>query len=100
MQREPPRHAVLIANPVSGGGSGRVLAEQAIAYLGQRHVAVDLRYTQAAGEAEPLARQAVEGGADFILALGGDGTIRDVAVGIGDSGVPLGILPAGTGNDL
>jgi YegS/Rv2252/BmrU family lipid kinase len=96
---EPPRHAVLIANPVSGGGSGRTVAEQAMAALGRRHVAVDLRYTQSAGDAERLAREAVADGADLLLALGGDGTIRDVAVGLGDSGVPLALLPAGTGND-
>ncbi len=98
--REKPRRAVLIANPVSGGGSGRTLSEQAMAYLGQRHIGVDLRYTECAGDAERLSREAVDDGADLILALGGDGTIRAVAVGLGDSGVPLAILPAGTGNDL
>src|SRR5687768_16263282 len=100
MPPEQPCRAVLIANPVSGGGSGRALADQAMSLLGQRQIAVHERYTQAAGEAEALARQAVADGADLILALGGDGTIRDVAVGIGNSGTPLAILPAGTGNDL
>ena len=100
MPPEPPRHAVLIANPVSGGGSGRVLSEQAMAWFGQRHVPVDLRYTQSAGDAERLSREAVAEGAGLVMALGGDGTVRDVAVGLGDSGVPLAILPAGTGNDL
>ncbi len=98
--RELPRRAVLIANPVSGGGSGRVLSEQAMAHLGRRQVPVALRYTESSGDAERQAREAVRDGADLILVLGGDGTIRDVAVGLGESGVPLGILPAGTGNDL
>lgn len=98
--RELPRHAMLIANPVSGGGSGTSLSEQAMALLGKRKVAVDLRYTESAGDAERRARDAVADGADLIMALGGDGTIRDAAVGLGDSGVPLAILPAGTGNDL
>jgi diacylglycerol kinase (ATP) len=95
-----PRHAVLIVNPASGGGTGRSMAESAMTLLGSEHVGVDLRYTNEPGDAETLARKAAADGADLILALGGDGTIRDVAAGIGESGVPLGILPSGTGNDL
>jgi diacylglycerol kinase (ATP) len=39
-------------------------------------------------------------GADLVLALGGDGTINEVANGLVHSGVPLGVLPAGTANVL
>ena len=47
-----------------------------------------------------LARRAVDDGADLVLALGGDGTINEVANGMIGSRVPLGILPAGTANVL
>lgn len=56
--------------------------------------------TDAAGHATELARDAVERGADLVLVLGGDGTINEAANGLAYSGVPLGVLPAGTANVL
>jgi YegS/Rv2252/BmrU family lipid kinase len=46
------------------------------------------------------ALQAVQAGADLVLACGGDGTVTACAEGVADSSVPLGILPMGTGNLL
>ncbi|HET7901686.1 MAG TPA: diacylglycerol kinase family protein [Candidatus Nanopelagicales bacterium] len=46
------------------------------------------------------ARAAVGAGADLVLAWGGDGTVNSVAAGLAGTGVPMGILPAGTGNLL
>ena len=46
------------------------------------------------------AKQAVEEGAEIVLAAGGDGTIRAVAEGLHKTGVPIALLPSGTGNLL
>jgi YegS/Rv2252/BmrU family lipid kinase len=49
---------------------------------------------------ERLAREAVRSGVDLVLASGGDGTITACVGGVAGSGIPLGVLPCGTGNLL
>lgn len=58
----------------------------------------DFRITHKLGDGERLAKEAIADGADCIVAYGGDGTVMDVAAGMIDTGVALGILPGGTGN--
>lgn len=52
------------------------------------------------GDGIRLAAEAVERGADVVIAAGGDGTINEVLNGMNDSDVPLGIIPIGTANDF
>ena len=47
-----------------------------------------------------MARAAVAAGADIVVAAGGDGTVRVVCAEMAGSGIPVGIVPAGTGNLL
>lgn len=54
--------------------------------------------TTAPGDAEVLARQAVQEGFTKIVAAGGDGTIHEVVNGLAGSGATLGLLPIGTIN--
>ncbi len=56
--------------------------------------------TEGPGTAGGIASRAIAGGAELILAAGGDGTISEIAEGVAFSSVPLGILPAGTANVL
>ncbi|HEY5792242.1 MAG TPA: diacylglycerol kinase family protein [Chthoniobacterales bacterium] len=85
---------LVILNPAARGDRARLL-KQRIESLSLRAV---IRTTRAAGDAEALAERGVEQGFETIVAAGGDGTVNEVVNGIGESGVPLGILPVGTMN--
>jgi len=87
-----------ILNP-RAGVSGRATRE---AIEGGRPAWKDyaVYLTRAAGHATELAREAVSAGADLVLAVGGDGTVNEVARGLMGSGTALGVVPAGSGNGL
>ena len=89
--------ARVICNPSSGGGAydPDVLRAEFDGYE------LDWVETQGPGDASEAAREWPEG---LLIVAGGDGTINDAVNGLGKAGFPegvtLGILPAGTGNDL
>lgn len=94
---EPPRLLVIV-NPMAGRGRKRLLY-RTCAELVRLGCAVCIKETQAPGDAERLAREA-RTGFDRVVAAGGDGTVSEVANGLYGSGVPLALLPLGTGNVL
>lgn len=61
---------------------------------------VDLEQTKRGGHATHLARGAVHEGYDVVAALGGDGTVNEIANGLAGSDVPLAIIPGGQTNVL
>jgi diacylglycerol kinase (ATP) len=61
----------------------------------------DALFSEQPGHLRELARQAVDDGAGLIVAVGGDGTVNEVAAGIaGRGGVDLAVIPRGTGVDF
>jgi diacylglycerol kinase (ATP) len=56
--------------------------------------------TRSPGHATELAREAAADGADVVLAVGGDGTVNEVARGLVGTATALGIVPVGSGNGL
>lgn len=93
------RRAVLIWNPAAGGRQRRRL-DAALPVLASEGVEVEAVSTTGPGDATRLAAAAADDGADLVLAMGGDGTVREVAAGLLGREVPLGILPGGTTNVL
>jgi YegS/Rv2252/BmrU family lipid kinase len=94
---------VIIINPISGGASpreARARAQLALAVVDAHGDPVEVLMTEAVGHARELAKAAVRRGARLVLAWGGDGTINEVASALAFDDVPLGIVPAGSGNGL
>lgn len=89
----------LIANPASGGGRTRKIAARVADIFGRRGVVFDLEFTTAPRHAAEIAGRSCDD-FDAIVAVGGDGTIHEVAAGMLNCAKPLGIIPAGSGNDL
>jgi YegS/Rv2252/BmrU family lipid kinase len=89
----------LIANPAAGTHRSRHIAAQVVELLGQRKVEFDLEFTAGPKHAAEIALRSCRD-FDAIVAIGGDGTIHETAGAMLGCDVPLGIIPAGSGNDL
>ena len=90
---------LLILNPsASGGDSGGVL-EQATKVLADSGVEFRTERSESPTHLAQLARDAVESGA-MPVAVGGDGTFACIARELAGSKIPVGLLPAGRGNDF
>lgn len=89
----------LLVNPASGHGNAPHAAERAVARFGQRGVDVVQIVGTDADHARRLVSEAVERGTDALVVAGGDGVISIALQALAGSDVPLGIVPAGTGND-
>lgn len=87
----------LIANPAAGR-SARRKVEQAGDLLAGSGWSVGLHWTAQRGDATQLARQAVSERADRVVAVGGDGTLNEVAHALAGTPIPLGVIPLGTAN--
>jgi len=60
---------------------------------------IDLHYTEFSGHATEIAHSLSNGDYELVVAVGGDGTVHEVASGLRGSKMKLGILPIGSGND-
>jgi len=90
-----------IINPVAGNGFCEKYSPQVKEAIKKRNLSAEISYTEYKGHGTELARQFVDNGCTHIVAVGGDGTINEVATALmKKKNVILGIVPAGTGNDL
>jgi diacylglycerol kinase (ATP) len=98
-RRQPPILA-LVVNPTSGKGRGRAYGDQARTVLEQAGHDVRFLTGRDSDEAAEKARAALGDGADALVVVGGDGMVSLGLQLVAGTGTPLGVIPAGTGNDV
>lgn len=91
---------IFIVNPISGTKSKQHILDIIPEYFGDGKYEYEIKHTERAGHAEELAREAAQNGAIAAVAVGGDGTVNEVARGIVHTETALGIIPCGSGNGL
>lgn len=90
-----------IVNPAAGSGRALKIEQQLRDELAKRGVGAVFLRTEAPAHATALASEAAAcEGCTGVIAVGGDGTCYEVACGLMGTTVPMGIVPAGTGNDF
>ena len=90
----------LIVNLIAGHGRCKALFPKIRAELDRRDIAYELHYTNEPLEATDVAKWGIEAGFQRIVAMGGDGTVNEVANGLLGRDAVLSVIPAGTGNDF
>jgi len=89
-----------IVNPIAGKGKTIRVFKRVRELLDEKQIKYDYVFTEYVGHAEELARAACTADRKHIIAVGGDGTVREVGCGMNGADAALGIIPAGSGNDL
>ena len=96
------KNIAFIINPISGGtetqNAKRKLPKVIMQSLDMEQWLPNIVFTEYAGHATELARQYARMGFDAVVAVGGDGTVNEVACGLRDTKTALGIIPMGSGN--
>ena len=95
--------ATVIVNPIAGPGRTRTIGacvDLVKSVLARNHCDADVRITSGPDDAKRFATDAVAANCDLVVAWGGDGTVNGAAAGVAGSGVPLAIVPGGSGNGL
>ena len=90
----------LIINNYAGHREGARAVEIVIPWLQKNGCEVEYAFTQYAGHATELALKASLAGFDLVVAVGGDGTVNEVAQGLIGTQTSMGIVPVGSGNGL
>jgi len=96
----PKNNILFIINPISGGHNKAEIIKSISKILDTNKFNVSIAQTQYAGHAVEIAKKAVENHTDIVVAVGGDGTINEVASQLVNTNATFAIVPCGSGNGL
>ena len=99
-RRAAKKRILFIVNPISGSRRKRNLPKLIDELIDKRKYKVTIALTEYAKHAAEISFKGVQDGYDIIVAVGGDGTINEVASQMINSKATLGIIPGGSGNGL
>lgn len=91
---------LIIINPVSGTTRKKEVAIKANECLDPNQFDVKFATTEYAGHGYELALEAVKNNTDYVVAVGGDGTVNEIGKALLHSNTAMGIIPLGSGNGL
>lgn len=91
---------LFIVNPFSGVGRGKAIERHLKHHLNQKKFDYQLIYTERPAHATQLCREAASDKMQLVVAVGGDGTVNEVARPLVGTNIPMGIIPSGSGNGL
>lgn len=94
------RKILFVINPISGGKSKHNFPEKVDKYLDKSKFDYECLFTEYHGHGSLLASKAIKNGVDILVAVGGDGTINEVASEVEGTDKLMGIIPFGSGNGL
>jgi diacylglycerol kinase (ATP) len=94
------RKIAFIINPKSGTDRNKIVEHHIHKYFEPTKFECHIYQTQHAGHATEIAAQCAKEHFETVVAIGGDGTVNEVARGIINTGTSLGIVPKGSGNGL
>lgn len=87
-----------ILNPHAGRGLNNKIKSMAVDYFSPNSYDIEILFTTYPKQAIELSKSAVEKGYDIVVAIGGDGTVNEVAQPLKNSSTSLAIIPTGSGN--
>lgn len=91
---------VFIVNPFSGRGKKADIESLILSTFDKKNYEISIQHTKYKDHATELSKKAVDEKTDVIVAVGGDGTINEVASQMINSKSIMGIIPGGSGNGL
>lgn len=91
---------LIIINPISGTGRQRTALKAIKNGIDRINFDFEVKETKYACHATEIARQAAADKYDIVVAVGGDGTVNEVASGLVGTETKMGIIPCGSGNGL
>ncbi len=96
----PLDHVLVLVNPSAAHGRAASLRDAVSSYWRQQGIPAEFLTAGSRDEIRQRARAVAEAGYSGVISLGGDGTVHEVINGLAGTDVPVGVLPAGGGNDL